>query len=323
MKAIRIHQFGPTEDVLQYEENVPVPEPGEGEVQIKVEAASLNRADLGFRRGTGRSPADLPLVPGRELAGTITKFGPGVTGFRVGQKVVAHPGVGGYAEYAVAKTIYTRPIPDGVDAAKAAAMPTTVLTAHFALKDEAKLAPDERVLIQAGSSGVGTVGIQIARRMGARVITTAGTDEKCRRLHDMGADETINYETKDFVQEVMRVTGGRGVDVVFEMVGGDVYSKSLQCLAPGGRLVSIGGAGGAVPDPPPTLDGGRKASRFSITTYLNNKPEAFAELDQYLQLVKDGKFQMVIGKTFPLSEARAAQKHLEGRDHFGKVVLVP
>lgn len=322
MKAIRIHQFGPTEEALQYETDVPVPEPAADEVQIKVEAASLNRADLGVRRGTGRAP-DLPFVPGREVAGTISEVGPDVRGFQVGQRVVAHPGIGGYAEYAVSKAVYTRLLPDGVDAVKAAAMPTTVLTAHFALKDEAKLAKDERVLIQAGSSGVGTVGIQIARHMGARVITTAGTDEKCRRLHDMGADETINYEVRDMVQEVMRFTGGRGVDVVFEMVGGDVYTKSLLCLAPGGRLVSIGGAGGPVPDPPPALDGGRKASRFSITTYLNNKPDAFADLDVYLDLVANGKMQIVIGKTFPLSEARAAQKHLEGRDHFGKVVLVP
>jgi len=323
MKAIRIHEFGPTEEVLQYETDVPVPEPGEGEVQIKVEAASLNRADLGFRRGTGRAPTDLPLIPGRELAGTVTKVGLGVQGFQAGQRVVAHPGIGGYAEYAVCKAVYTRPVPEGVDPAKAAAMPTTVLTAHFALRDGAKLGKDERVLIQAGSSGVGTVGIQIARHMGARVITTAGSDEKCRRLHDMGADETINYEKTGFVQEVMRVTGGRGVDVVFEMVGGDVYTKSLQCLAPGGRLVSIGGAGGPVPDPPPALDGGRTASRFSITTYLNNNPAAFAELDQFLELVNNGQMQIVIGRTFPLSEARAAQKHLEGRDHFGKVVLVP
>lgn len=322
MKAIRIHEFGPTEDALRYETDVPVPEPGEGEVLVKVEAASLNRADLGVRRGTGRAPAALPFVPGRELAGIVETLGPGVQGFKTGQRVVSHPLVGGYAEYAVCPVAYTRPVPQGVDPAKAAAMPTTYLTALFAF-EAAKLAPDDRVLIQAGASGVGTAAIQLAKQAGARVITTAGTDEKCRRLHDMWADETINYEKHDFVYEVMRLTGGRGVDVVLEMVGGEVYTKSLQCLAPGGRLVTIGGAGGPVPDPAPPVPADRSATRFSITAYLEQHSESFARLDGLLEQVRDGKLRVIIDKTFPLSEAREAQKYLEGRDHFGKIVLVP
>ena len=323
MKAIRIHEFGPTEEVLRYEE-VPIPEPSPEEMLIKVEAAALNRADLSLRRGSYRvSAADLPLIPGRELAGTVVKLGHQVQGFRVGERVVAHPVLGGYAEYAVAKPAFARPIPDGVDAAVAAAMPTVFLTAWFGLMEEAGLKSSERVLVQAGSSGVGVAAIQIARRAGAWVATTAGSDQKTRRLAELGADEAINYAEVDFRDEVRRLTEGRGVDVVLEMVGGEVYTKSLDVLAPGGRLVSIGGAAGPPPDPPPALTEGRRAVRFSITNYLNARPEAFTMLDTMLGLVRDGTFQVVIDRRFPLAEARAAQRYLEGREHFGKIVLVP
>ena len=321
MKAIRIHEFGPSEDVLKYEE-VPVPEPKAGEVLIKVEAASLNRADLGLRKGTYRMAADaLPVVPGREFAGTIAKLGEGVSEYRVGQRVVGYPSLGGYAEYAVAKVAEVRPVPDGVTAAQAAALPTAFLTAWFGLTTDGALKSGEWLLIHGGSSGVGVAAIQIAKHLGAKVIATSGSEVKCRRLRQLGADVTIDVSENDFLPEVMRVTNNRGVDVVLEMIGGDVYQKSLQALAPGGRLVSIGGAFGPVPDPPPVLTEGRKATRFSITNYLKAKPEDFRELDAILKLVQENKFDAGIGKTFSLAETRAAQKYLEGREHFGKVML--
>lgn len=321
MKAIRIHQFGPTEEVLQYEE-VPTPTAGSNELLIKVEAASLNRADLGLRSGRYRvKPEDLPLIPGREFAGTVASLGSGVQGFSTGQRVVAQTGMGGYAEYAVAKTSVVRPVPQGVDSVTAAATPTVFLTAWFALLEDGKLQKGERALIQAGGSGVGMAAIQIVKLLGSSVITTAGSDDKCRRLRDLGADEAINYTTKDFREEVRRVTGGRGVNVVLEMIGGEVYTKSLEVLAPGGRLVSIGGAAGPIPDSPPPLTEGRKASRFSITNYLNSRPEDFKQLDTFLKLIGEKKLKVVIERTFPLKEARAAQRYLEGRDHFGKVIL--
>jgi NADPH2:quinone reductase len=323
MKAIRIHQFGPKEDVLQYED-VPVPEPKAGEVLIKVEAASLNRADLGLRRGTYRiSPDALPLIPGREFAGAVEKLGAGVNEFQLGQRLVAYPSLGGYAEYAVAKATEVRPVPDGVTSAQAAALPTVFLTAWFGLLTDGKLKSGEWLLVQGGSSGVGNAAIQIAQHFGARVIATSGSEEKCRRLRQLGADVTIDVSQSDFLPEVMRVTNNRGVDVVLEMIGGEVYQKSLQALAPGGRLVSIGGAFGAIPDTPPALTEGRVAIRFSITNYLKAKPEEFKKLDEILELVKEKRFQVVVGKTFSLAEARAAQHHLEGREHFGKVVLIP
>jgi NADPH2:quinone reductase len=152
-------------------------------------------------------------------------------------------------------------------------------------------------------------------------MTTTGTEEKARRLRQLGADVTIDVSENDFLPELMRVTNNRGVDVVLEMIGGEVYQKSLQALAPGGRLFSIGGAFGAIPETPPALTDGRKATRFSITNYLKVKPQDFKQLDEILKLVAEKKFQVVIGKSFPLAETRAAQRYLEGRDHFGKVML--
>jgi NADPH:quinone reductase len=359
MKAVRIHDFGSAE-VLQYEE-VPIPEPGPDELLIKVETASLNRADLALRKGAYRmAPEKLPIIPGREFAGAIAKLGAAIQEFEVGQRVVACPGKGGYAEYALAKISETLPIPDGVDTAAAAAMPTVFLTAWFALVTDGKLKAGEWVLVQAGSSGVGIAAIQIAKHLGAKVIATSSSDEKCKRLRQLGADEAIDYTKQGLFTEVMRITTPsesrdryqerlnpdvmegvnvlrglgidpaarrrqfppyRGVDVVLEMIGGDIYQKSLQVLAPGGRLVSLGGAFGPVPDPPPSLADGRKASRFSLTNHLREKAEDFRQLANLLELVEEKKLQVIIDRSFPLAEARDAQRHLEGRGHFGKVVL--
>jgi NADPH:quinone reductase len=321
MKAIRIHTFGDTEDVLQYEE-VAVPEPTADEVRIKVEAAALNRADLSLRKGAYRiSPDQLPVIPGREFAGTIDKLGANVGEFKVGQRVVGYPSLGGYAEYAVAKAAEVRPLPDGLTSAQAAAVPTVFLTAWFGLLIDGHLKSGEWLLVQGGSSGVGTAAIQIAKHLGAKVITTTGGEEKARRLRELGADVTVDVSQDDFLPEVMRVTNDRGVDVVLEMIGGEVYQKSLQALASGGRLFSIGGAFGSIPDSPPDLTEGRKATRFSITNYLKTKPEDFKQLDEILRLVQQKKFRVVIDKSFPLAETRAAQRYLEGRAHFGKVML--
>ena len=321
MKAIRIHKFGDTEEVLQYED-VPVPDPKAGEILIKVEAASLNRADLSLRRGAYRiSPDQLPVIPGREFAGTVEKLGANVNDFKVGQRVIGYPSLGGYAERAVANSSEVRPVPEGVSSAQAAAVPTVFLTAWFGLLTDGNLKSGEWLLVQGGSSGVGTAAIQIARRLGAKVITTTGSEEKARRLRQLGADVTIDVSQNDFLPEVMRVTDKRGVDVVLEMIGGEIYQKSLHALAPGGRLFSIGGAFGSIPDTPPNLTEGRKATRFSITNYLKAKPEDFKQLDEILKLVAEKKFQVPIDKSFPLAQTREAQRYLQGREHFGKVIL--
>jgi NADPH:quinone reductase-like Zn-dependent oxidoreductase len=321
MKAIRIHQFGPTEDVLEYED-VPTPAPAADEVLIKIAAASLNRADLGLRSGRYRvSPDELPIIPGREFAGIVERTGSKVTEFPVGQRVVAYTGKGGYAEYATAKSAEVRPVPDGIDLATAAAVPTVFLTAWFGLTEEAKLRSGEWLLVQAGSSGVGIAAIQIGKRLGAHVATTSSDDTKVKKLQHLGADIVIDYANDDFVFALSRATHKRGVDVVLEMIGGEIYRKSLEVLAPGGRLISLGGAFGPIPEAPPQLSDGRKATRFSITNYLKAHPEGFRQLDDFLRLIKENTFHVVIGKAFPLAEARAAQRYLESREHFGKIVL--
>ncbi|MGH8016605.1 MAG: quinone oxidoreductase family protein, partial [Candidatus Zixiibacteriota bacterium] len=220
----------------------------------------------------------------------ITKIGAGVQGFTVGQRVVAYTGTGGYAEYAVAKLSEALPIPAGIDSVTAAAVPTVFLTAWFGLSTDGKLKTGDTVLVHAGSSGVGIAAIQIAKYLGAKVITTSGGAHKCQRLRQLGADEAVDYTTKDFPAEVRRITNDRGVDVVLEMIGGDVYNKSLEVLAPNGRLVSIGGAFGAIPDPPPALTDGRKATRFSITNHLKANPGDFKQLDAILTLRRAGPF---------------------------------
>ena len=359
MKAIRIHQFGSSADVLQYEE-VPIPEPAPDEILVKLEAAALNRAALALRKGAYRiAPEEMPVIPGREFAGTIAKLGPAIQQFKVGQRVVACTGT-----EATQSTRSLRP-------QRLCRFPTAWtrqlrqrFRRYFSLPGsawycEGRLKAGEWVLVQAGSSGVGMAAIQIAKHLGAKVITTSSSDDKCKRLRQLGADEVIDYTKQGLFTEVMRITTPagrdqyqerqnpdvmegvnvlrglgidpaarrrpfppyRGVDVVLEMIGGDVYQKSLQVLAPGGRLVSLGGAFAAVPEPPPSLSEGRKASRFSITNHLKAKPEDFHELSNLLNLVREKKFQVIIDRTFPLVEARAAQQHLEGRGHFGKVVL--
>lgn len=321
MQAIRIHRFG-GEEVMQYEE-APVPEIAPDGVLIKIEAAGLNRADLSSRDGSGRyTEKDLPLILGFEFAGTVAAVGPQATGFTVGQRVVADPGLGGYAEYGVARNHQVRPVPDELDTATAAAMPVVFLTAFHAMVTQAGMKEGDRVLIQAGGSGVGVAAIQIARHVGARVFTTAGGDAKCRRLHDLGADETINYTRQDFVQEVRRLTGGRGVDIVLEMVGGDVFTRSLEVLAPGGRLITIGRAGGPIPDPLPAIEG-KSVSRFGISGFLGQNPEGYRALDPYLELVRDKRMQMPVDRIYPLARVADAHQRLQGRDRFGKVLLTP
>ena len=295
----------------------------------------------------------------REL---VAKLGAGVQEFKVGQRVVAYTGTGGYAEYALAKVSETLPVPNGVDSAAAAAMPTVFLTAWFGLLTDGKLKAGDWVLVQAGSSGVGIASIQIAKHLGAKVITTSSGDDKCKRLRQLGADEAIDYTKQGFVAEIMRVTGVaedrdqaqhyqerlhpdviEGVNVLHSWgivpavrrrpfpvswrrchTRDDWRGHLPQELGSTSARRPLGFTRRslrAVPDPPPALTDGRKASRFSITNYLKAKPEDFREFANLLNLVQEKKFQVIIDRSFPLAEARAAQRHLEARGHFGKVVL--
>jgi NADPH2:quinone reductase len=335
MKAIQVHRFG-GEEVLQLDE-VPVPSPGGGELLIKVHAASVNHSDLFIRRdgNVHIGPQDLPLIPGRELAGTVVEVGDSVDEFTVGQNVVALPAVqtraagtpggkeytGCYAEYALARPQDTRLIPDGIDMVVAAAIPWVSLTAWYTMTRAGKLRAGESVLIHAGGSGVGVAGIQLARYIGARVFTTAGSAEKCERARALGAELAINYVEQDFASEILDETRGRGVDVVIDSVGGDVFAKDLHVLAPHGRVIVFGASGGPIPNPLPKLADGRVVRRFSITEFLMADPHAIQQVDEFFRLVVSGDLLVVVDRVFPLADAVAAQRYVEERRNFGKVVL--
>lgn len=334
MKAVQIHRFG-AEDVMQLDE-VEVPSPEPRQMVIKIAATSINHSDL-FIRQNGNihiGPHDLPLILGRELAGTVVEVGPNVTEFAPGQRVVALPAVqtrgtglpgskeytGCYAEYALARPQDTRPLPDGIDWVTGAATPWAALTAWYVLA-AAKVKADDRVFIQAGGSGVGTFAVQFAKILGARVFTTAGSAEKCSRVMALGADAAINYREKDFASELLRLTDGRGVDAAVETIGGEALEKSLSVLGPGGRLIALGSLGGGSRELPKALSEGREASRFSITAFLMEETRAIAQLDQIFAWIASGRVKVPVDRVFPLAEAAAAHRYIAERRNFGKVVL--
>ncbi|MBI2887019.1 MAG: zinc-binding dehydrogenase [Chloroflexi bacterium] len=325
MKAVRIHEFG-DESVLKYED-APDPVPGPRDVLIRVRAASVNRGDLGRRAGgPTANPALLPLIIGWDVAGEVAQVGPEARNVRVGQRVVARLGGGGYAELAAAPWTVAVPLPDAVSYEQAASLPVVFLTAWASLLDTARLTLGETALVQAASSGVGMAGVQIAKQIaGATVFTTAGTDAKVARARELSADVAINYTTTDFLPEVLLLTGGRGVDVALDMVGGEVFAKTQQALAEGGRLVSVGRSSGQAPQVDAAL---AEAKKQKVVTgwglFALRTPELAAQdLARIVQLVAEGALKTVIDRVFPLSETAAAHRHLAGRNQFGKVILRP
>lgn len=333
MKAMQIHRFG-AEEVMQLDD-VAVPSPGPREMLIKVAATSINHSDL-FIRQNGNihiGLGDLPLILGRELAGTVAEVGSGVTEYAPGQRVVALPAVqtraaglpggkeytGCYAEYALARPQDTRALPDGIDMVTGAATSWASLTAWYVLA-AGRLKEGECVLIQAGGSGIGVMAIQFAKILGARVFTTASA-EKCPRVVELGADTAIDYRHKDFEAEILRLTEGRGVDVVVETVGGESLDKSLRVLAPGGRLIALGSLSGGARDLPRGLPQGRTAARFSITAFLMEETRAIAQLDRIFELISSGRLKVIVDRVFPLAEAASAHRYIAERRNFGKVVL--
>jgi len=319
LKAAIVHEFGP-EDVLRYED-VPKPVPGPGEVLIRVRAAGINRGDLGRRAGVYRGGGELPLIVGWDIAGDIEALGPNVSGPQQGARVAARIPQGGYAELAVAPAAWAIPIPDGVSYEQAASLPVAYLTSWFALKHHGSLKAGESCLVQAGASGVGVAGIQIARGTGARVFATAGTEEKVALARRLGAEVAINYSTDDFVQVVMDQTRGRGVDVVLESVGGDVLTRSVEALAPFGRLVCVGNSSRQPAPADLTQLLTKRISLFGF--YLGAEQGTGAALSELLDLVSTGRIEAVIDRTFPLSAAAEAHRYVGSRSNLGKVLLIP
>lgn len=331
MKAIRYHEFGEV-DVLKYED-VDTPEPGDGEVLIKVKATSLNHLDLRLRAGKSPRPVDLPHIGGVDIAGDVEKTGAGVNDLKPGTRVVVDPTVktdkgpqvvgvnlfGGYAEYVKVPAENVVPIPDEVSYDDAATLPICYVTAWYGLFERGDMQNDETVLVHAAGSGTGSAAVQVAKEGGATVIATAGSDEKLDKVKDLGADVTINYNTSDFAEEVKKATDGKGVDLIFDQVGASAWENNLKSLKAGGRILLVGVVGGGKSE----LNFGpiivRDLSILGVTVF--NAPRK--NLINVINLVSLGRIKPVIDKILPLSEAAQAHKMLENRSQFGKVILNP
>ena len=321
MKAIRVHEVGGP-DVLRYEE-IPIPNPGSGQALIKIEATGLNFLDCYFRAGLYKT--SLPFTPGSEGAGTVTAIGSGVTAVREGDRVSYAPAMGSYAEYAVVAADRLVPVPSGVDVKTAAAVTLQGMTAHYLVTSTYPLKPGDTALIHAAAGGVGLLLVQLAKMRGARVFGTVSTPEKAALAREAGADEVIPYTEQDFEAEVMRLTGGKGVNVVYDSVAKTTFDKSLNCLGVRGCLALFGQSSGPVPP----FDLARLAknalflTRPGLGQYTTTREELLQRASDVFGWVNSGKLRVRISQTLPLKDAPQAHRLLEGRKTTGKVLLVP
>jgi len=323
MRAIEISRPG-APDVLQPVER-PRPAPGPGELLIRVQAAGVNRPDVLQRKGAYAPPPGASDLPGLEIAGTIESGDVDSSDFRPGGAVCALVAGGGYAEWCVVPAAQCLPVPAGLTFLEAAALPETYFTVWTNVFDRARLAPGETLLVQGGTSGIGVAAIQIAAALGHRVYATAGSEAKARACEQLGADRGIDYRSEDFAAVIKQDTGGRGVDVILDMVAGDYLPRELACLADDGRLVIIALLGGAQAQ----VDcGAVLRRRLTITgSTLRPRPVAFkAAIARKLRsvvwpLIESGRIRPVLHSTFPLERASDAHRLMESSAHIGKIVL--
>ncbi|MBO6787456.1 MAG: NAD(P)H-quinone oxidoreductase [Rhodospirillales bacterium] len=322
MNCIEITEPGGPE-VLQSTTR-PVPAPAAGEVLIRVEAAGVNRPDCIQREGNYAPPPGVTDIPGLEVSGEIVQLGDGVTGLNVGDKVCALVAGGGYAEYVTAPVPQVLAVPDGLSMIEAAALPETCMTVWTNVFERAHLSPDETLLVHGGSSGIGTTAIQIASQLGSRVMVTAGSAEKCQACLELGAERAVNYRDEDFVAAAKEF-GGKGVDVILDMVGGDYIEKNIKACAPDARIVNIAflrGAKAEVNFMPLML----KRLTLTGSTLRSQSIKRKGEIARQLRktvwpLIEAGRVKPVIHKVFPLNEARAAHELMESSAHIGKIML--
>ena len=322
VRAIRVHAPGGP-DVLRLED-VPVPTPGPGQALIRVEAAGVNFIDVYHRTGLYRQP--LPLTLGREAGGTVEAVGPGVHTVQPGDRVASESVVGAYAEFAVVPVDRLVPLPDRVSARLGAAVMLQGLTAHYLVRATYRLHRADACLVHAAAGGVGLLLCQMASRLGSRVIATVSTDEKAELAREAGAAEVILYTREDFVPAVRRLTGGAGVQVVYDSVGRTTFHQSLECLAPRGTMVLYGQSSGPVePFDPQLLNqrGSLFLTRPSLGHYTATRQELLERAAEVLGDVADGSLRVRIGREHPLAEAADAHRELEGRRTTGKVLLLP
>lgn len=322
MKAIRVHETGDV-SVLRYEE-APMPEPKEGEVRIKVAAAGLNFIDTYHRMGW--YPLPRPFILGQEAAGVVDSVGAGVTEFKPGDPVAYCMAQGGYADYAVAPARLLVKVPSGVSSQQAAAVMLQGMTAHYLTHSTYPLKSGDIALIHAAAGGTGALVVQMAKRLGAHVIATVGSEEKADVARASGADDVIVYTQQDFEAETKRLTGGKGCHVVYDSVGKATFEKSLNCLRPRGYMVLFGQASGQV-DPlnPQVLNqkGSIYLTRPSLGAYIATRDELLWRANDLFTWLAAGQLEVRIDKSFPLAEAAAAHSYLEGRNTKGKVLLIP
>lgn len=322
MKQIQLDKLGGPE-VLKLVD-APKPEVKPGTVLVRNHAVGVNFADTLFRQGQYAIAPQLPDTPGMESAGVIEAIGDGVTGFKPGMRVAA-VGAKAYSEYMLSRPSTVIPIPDFVSYDEAAAFPVQVLTAWHILHSADHARPGMTVLVHSAAGGVGIVAVQIAKAAGARVIGTVSSESKAALAKEYGADDAINYATQDFSAEVMKLTGGRGAELILDAVGKPTFQKGLACLAPMGHLVLYGRAGGA-PDPVNPFVLFQKSTK--ISGFMLNRQHTGGEqwqrgIEESFRLMKEKKLRILIGKKFPLAEAAEAHRFIESRGSTGKLILVP
>lgn len=324
MKAIRFDEYGGP-DVLKYID-IDKPEIGNREVLVHVKAIGVNYADTARREGKYVVPTELPFIPGAEIAGEIVAVGKDVKRFKPGARVVSLIEAAGYAEYAKVHEMSLAPIPDSVEYKDAVALPLQGQTAYHILKTMGRLEKGETVLVHAAAGGVGAIAVQLAKIFGAgKIIATASSDEKLAHAKKMGADHLINYTEEGWELKVRELTGGKGADVALEMVGGDIFDKTLKCLAPFGRLVIFGAASGEQAQ----LYAGQLMRRNQsvigfFLPQIMQLPELYqSSFKELLSYIDSGELKLTIGGTFKLEEAAEAHRLLQGRKTIGKLVLLP
>jgi NADPH2:quinone reductase len=307
-------------------EQRPVPQPAEGEVLVKVAAAGVNRPDVAQRQGNYPPPKGATDIPGLEIAGEVVALGAGVTRWKLGDKVMALVVGGGYAEYCPAHENHCLPIPAGLSMVEAAAIPETFFTVWHNVFERGRLKAGETLLVHGGSSGIGTTAIQLAKAFGAKVITTAGSAAKCEACRKLGADVAVNYKSEDFVTATKDATGGKGADVVLDMVGGDYIERNYEAAAVDGRIVQIAFLGRSKATVDFTRLMLKRLTHTGSTLRARAVPDkaaiARAVEAQALPLIAAGKVKPLIDSTFPLAQAAAAHAKMEASSHIGKIVLV-
>lgn len=322
MKAIRVHRYGGPEAMTV--EEVPLPKPAEGHALVRLQAVGVNFIDIYQRMGL--YPVPLPFTPGNEGAGIVEDIGPGVAEVARGDKVAYAGALGSYAEYAIVPAWRLVPLPDGIGPETAAALMLQGMTAHYLSHDTYPLGPGEACLVHAAAGGVGLLLVQMAKRRGARVIGTVSTREKADLARAAGADEVILYTEQDFETEVKRITGGTGVQVVYDSVGHTTFEKSLNCLASRGYMVLFGQSSGPVPPFDPqglSARGGLFLTRPSLAHYTRDRQELLSRAGEVLGWAAGGLLDVRIGGTFPLLKAGEAHRKLAGRQTTGKILLLP